>query len=283
MNQIIAKDFIFAWNSLQGVLKLSSSRRGEKATKAETDALIKALIEVHHKSHLLGLKQCAALCKRLLDQMQDPGCHRVWTINNDVPRYAMPETIPLPDFESIYWQAQNILSEFQNGLESIRMAVVFADKAEFFERDDLFGKEVAQAASQELNAEIKSAGNCIAMGLNTAAVFHLMRVAEFGLRALAKSVRAKVKHPLEFAEWGTVIEGCDLKLRNLKPKKRGKKKSAKLEYYSNAISECRAFKETWRDCVMHARRTDFQASETIAVFERMRDFLKRLAKEVPLK
>jgi hypothetical protein len=42
-------------------------------------------------------------------------------------------------------------------------------------------RKLAEAAP-----EIKEAGNCLAVGLNTAAVFHVMRASECGLRVLAE-------------------------------------------------------------------------------------------------
>jgi hypothetical protein len=162
-------------------------------------------------------------------------------------------------------------------MDAIRMAVVFKDHARFFEQADLLGPKFHKAASIKINAEIKAAGNCLASDLNTAAVFHLMRAAEFGLRRLAKRLRVPLKYPLEFADWGKVIDGCGKQLEALNGVTRGKKKVAKLEFYANAVSDCRAFKETWRDCVMHARRKDFTFKEAKGVNDRVRDFILSLA------
>jgi len=47
----------------------------------------------------------------------------------------------------------------------------------------------------------------MAIEANTAAVFHLMRVAEHGLRTLAYDRRIKVpKGPIELATWDDVIK-----------------------------------------------------------------------------
>jgi hypothetical protein len=77
-------------------------------------------------------------------------------------------------------------------------------KAPFFEQDALFGVRVNQRFPSA-KSHIRSAGNCLAADLHTAAVFHLMCVAELGLRALAKRLHvAKVRKtvPLELGTWG---------------------------------------------------------------------------------
>jgi hypothetical protein len=67
------------------------------------------------------------------------------------------------------------------------------DKVKFFRLNNeesamvdnalLFGPKVAAAfPSQEATYEIQETGSCLALGRNTAAVFHLMRVLEKGLR-----------------------------------------------------------------------------------------------------
>jgi hypothetical protein len=51
--------------------------------------------------------------------------------------------------------------------------------------------------------------DCLALGHPTASVFHLMRVAEHGLRALARerSVTLPKGRPLEWGQWQAVIDG----------------------------------------------------------------------------
>lgn len=188
----------------------------------------------------------------------------------------------LPTAERIKTELGELDMAIYNELEARQFVVVEKDKGDFFEAISLFGEAVI-AAFPSAADDIRAAGHCIALDLNTAAVFHLMRTAEIGLRILAKKLGVKLRHPLEFAEWGTVIDACNVRLTELKPITRGKKKAAQLELYANAVSECRAFKETWRDCVMHARRSDFSSKEAETVFERVCAFMRRLATAMSLK
>ena len=188
----------------------------------------------------------------------------------------------LPTAERIKTELGELDMAIVMELEARQFVVVEKDKWNFLEAINLFGEAVI-AAFPSAAEDIRAAGHCIALDLNTAAVFHLMRTAEIGLRTLAKKLGVKLRYPLEFAEWGTVIDACNDKLTELKPTTRGKKKAAQLELYANAVSECRAFKETWRDCVMHARRSGFSSKEAETVFERVRAFMRRLAPAMSLK
>jgi hypothetical protein len=162
MNQIIAKDFLAAWSLLKQAIGLSDKNRAREATKEERDILIKALIEAHCQSGNLGLRQSAELCKRLLDQLKDPGNHRVWSADLTKPGYTMPKEAPLPHFDSVYWQLQGIVTEMQKEMKLIRLAVIWKDQAPYFEQDSLFGEQFHKNASAKINAEIKAAGNCLA-------------------------------------------------------------------------------------------------------------------------
>jgi hypothetical protein len=282
MNQIVAREFLAAWLLLERELaKAEKGNQQQLATEAERSALVLALIEVHYQFGRMGLAQSKGLADEFLEQLQNPAWHRDrmgrQAVLQGLPISSMPKEVPLPSFAMIYSQLRGIVGQAMDEMDAIRMAVVFKDHARFFEQADLLGPKFHKAASIKINAEIKAAGNCLASDLNTAAVFHLMRAAEFGLRRLAKRLRVPLKYPLEFADWGKVIDGCGKQLEALNGVTRGKKKVAKLEFYANAVSDCRAFKETWRDCVMHARRKDFTFKEAKGVNDRVRDFILSLA------
>jgi len=102
-----------------------------------------------------------------------------------------------------------------------------------------------------------------------------MRAAEIGLRAFASHLRVKIHHPLEFADWGTVINGIKVKLSRL-PKPRGKKRAEALEFYHRTTDACVMLKDVWRNNVMHTRGRHSK-EEALAVFDRVRSLLTALA------
>ena len=159
-----------------------------------------------------------------------------------------------------------------------KFAFIPQDKILFFEQEALFGVEVNRSFPSAA-AEIKDAGNCIAAELYTAAVFHLMRTSEWGLRSLARHVKARIKGHLAYADWGTVLRRIDEKLTALERKPRGKKKSDELEFYRLTESELNTLKDVWRNNVMHTRGR-YSQPEAVGVFLRVREFMQRLASRV---
>jgi hypothetical protein len=159
----------------------------------------------------------------------------------------------------------------------LKFAFIPKDAEIFFEREQLFGDAVYQAFPSA-RLHIKDGGNCLAADLNTAAVFHFMIVVEFGLRALAKHLKIKIKRDIQFADWDEVIRGIETKLSTIKHP-RGKKRQAELEFYRPLLSECSEFKDVWRNNVMHARRRH-NKFEALNVFNRVLAFMERLATRV---
>jgi hypothetical protein len=145
-------------------------------------------------------------------------------------------------------------------------------QAEFFELQKLFGIPSAKN-------EIKAAGECLAADLHTAAVFHLMRATEFGLRALAKHLDAiPEKWPIEFSQWCQVITDIenklDPKIKSLEQMTKGHDKDAAQELYSGLLIDVRHIKVT-RDRVMHTRET-YNEESSLAVLREVEDFMCRL-------
>jgi hypothetical protein len=174
-------------------------------------------------------------------------------------------------------------------------AFIPKSKVDFFEKEDLFGGKVS-AAFVSAKPEIKAAGNCLACDLNTAAVFHLMRVVEFGMRGLASNLNVKIpKKPLELAGWDEMIQKIDEKISKklnrkaplgvplIKYKSRkGKsyqKKEEDKEFYRGVIHEFYGFKDVWRNHVMHTRKS-YNPQEAEGVFWRVRDFMQKLATRI---
>jgi hypothetical protein len=79
--------------------------------------------------------------------------------------------------------------------------LVSKDRVIYAEQERLFGDKVYEQF-WSARKDVTDAGNALAVELPNAAVFHLMRVAEVGLRALARDRRVKLPkkgQPLELA------------------------------------------------------------------------------------
>ncbi len=130
----------------------------------------------------------------------------------------------------------------------------------------------------EIEAEIFEAIDCFALEKNTASVFHSMRVAEIGLRAIAKErnlVFPKGKM-VEWANWQEIITALDAEIKAIGLKKACMAKDQALAFYSGARADINGFKDEYRNLVMHVRSTydEFQANR--AMFT-VRNFMNRIS------
>jgi hypothetical protein len=160
----------------------------------------------------------------------------------------------------------------------------------YVEQDALFGEVVADKFKRA-NADIKEAGNCLAVGAHTAAVFHLMRVTELGLRAfcfhlgfsevIEKYDRTGQGHheyrPIEYATWDKILgqlqRQIDGKLASIPDRK---EKHEAQEFYVAIAQEIWALKEAWRNHVMHSRR-EYIHEDVFAVMAHVKRLMVLLA------
>lgn len=137
-------------------------------------------------------------------------------------------------------------------------------------------------AFPDTREESFAATDCYALGYNTASVFHSMRVAEIGLRALANERRVKLpkKKAIEWANWQEIIRALDEEIKIIGLNwKAGSRKDAALEFYSGARADLNGFKDEYRNLVMHLRvpYDEFQAARALS---RVHDFMARLSAKI---
>jgi hypothetical protein len=191
-------------------------------------------------------------------------------------RHFKERTVPLGrlSFRVVEVQILGIQQTVSRELDERKFALILPEKVRYFQQENLFDEAVSKAFPSAV-LEIKDAGNCLALELESAAVFHLMITVEYGLRALAKRLRGvKLKRDLRYSDWGTVIMAIKTKLGNTSP--RSTKGQARKEFYLKAMDDCDYFKDVWRNNTFHGRkRPDKYDSEK--AFEKVRDFMQRLA------
>jgi hypothetical protein len=193
--------------------------------------------------------------------------------------------------------------DVEKGLQAIHWAItqellfrkfVFVPpgKDDYLEQENLFddaGKKIFPSkVFPSAKDEIKSAGNCLAADLHTAAVFHLMRVVNIGLRELACSLGVpKIKgKKLEYCRDETIISeietAIDKKLESVDALKRDEKWEKEKSFYQGLLVDLRYFKDVIRDPVAHARKS-YTANGALDIYTHVRDFMRRLAERVSAK
>ena len=181
---------------------------------------------------------------------------------------------------SAHVELRNVREAIIRDLDKQRFIRVPSELANFLEAPDLFGKEVWTIFEAARN-DMVDAGNCLAVGCDTAAVFHLMRCAEWGLRELARRLKVKIRNkgrtcPIEYGDWETVIAEIKNKIAVTRKLSAGPRKQARLEFYSDAADHCTFMKDIWRNNTAHTREP-YIAAEAMLAFARVRDFMHFIA------
>lgn len=136
-------------------------------------------------------------------------------------------------------------------------------------------------AFPEIARDVLCAVDCYALRHNTASVFHSMRVAEAGLRALAAERRIKLPKdkPLAWGTWQEIIRALDNEIKLIGSKKAGAVKDAALEFYSGARADLNGFKDEYRNQVMHDR-AHYDEHQALRALTNVHAFMERLAAKI---
>ena len=189
-----------------------------------------------------------------------------------------------------YSSAQTTLNGFKisfvAGLRKIKLLRIHQDRAEYLDGMLLFGREVA-SAFPSAQRDITEAGNCLAVECSTAAVFHLMRASEFGLRALARDRDVEFKDkPLEDRQWGEILNALQTKLNALRNADRKnwpsiEARDPQIIFYNEVVQELRGFNDAWRKHLSHADVLAFyERDNALGILKHVRTFMQKLASRI---
>jgi hypothetical protein len=129
--------------------------------------------------------------------------------------------------------------------------------------------------------DIEEAGKCFALGRYTGCVFHLMRVAEIGLRALARDRRIKFdkKSPIELKQWKEIFDKLENEEGRIKNLPTNTAREAQFAFYHGAMMDLRAFQHLYRDRTMHAREF-YDREQANKAMSRVASFMNTLAEKI---
>jgi HEPN domain-containing protein len=122
--------------------------------------------------------------------------------------------------------------------------------------------------------ELEEESKCYALGRYTAAVFHLMRVLEIGLNALAVNVGADPANK----SWERVLKAIQDKIEENSRLKPPDWKNTE-QFYSEVSSHFRNLKNSWRNYVMHVHEK-YDKERAEEVFVHVRGLMKVLATRI---
>jgi hypothetical protein len=203
----------------------------------------------------------------------------------------------VPNASSLETELRNLREALLMDVEAHSYLYVHSERKQYVDNPALLGKEVLQSFPSA-EPDLIEAGNCLAAECNTAAVFHLMRVVEWGLRALCSSVGLirlrKAKRtvtpgqggkkayyvPVPYSQWEDILnqlqDKIDAKLKRLK---RGRSKQKDQEFYYPVLQDIKAIRDAWRNHVMHTR-AEYNHEDANAILTHVKRIMQTLASRV---
>ena len=142
-------------------------------------------------------------------------------------------------------------------------------KAHYYSAVDLFGRQVSEAFPSAVD-DIEEAGKCFALNRGTACVFHLMRVLEVGLYALANAMQ--IQNIEE--NWHNAIEQIEKAIRGVL--RQTAEQKSDLAFYSEAVTYFFNVKEPWRNRTAHTGHI-YTEEKAEQVFNSVRGFMQALS------
>jgi hypothetical protein len=171
-----------------------------------------------------------------------------------------------------------IANGVENNLHSRKFMFMPAEEASYWNNPKIFGETFILSFPEKASFEMIEVGKCFAAARGTACVFHSMRVAEYGLRKLARKLRVTIgdrgkKCPIEYGDWNKVITGIRNKIIEIRKLPAGPRREKSLQLYSSAADHCEYLKDIWRNELMHTRRF-YSKAEALSVIQRVREFIE---------
>jgi hypothetical protein len=160
-----------------------------------------------------------------------------------------------------------IIDEFQDVL------LLWIEEKKYYAQPELFGPQVAERF-KGASLDIEEAGSCYAVGRYTACVFHLMRVAEFGLMAIGKRVGFPDDRPM----WEPVLKFISAEL-NRNHNEISALFKGDIEFIAGISAHMHAVNLAWRRRVAHVERA-YTKEEAKRIMDETKNLMQHIAEKL---
>ncbi|WP_179295069.1 hypothetical protein [Mesorhizobium sp. WSM3868] len=189
-----------------------------------------------------------------------------------IERFSQLIAKPDATNREVHYQIKALREAVDDGLRGQFLYRYPKDKAEVLASWKRDWKTVLESFS-DTEADIKAGVDIWALGHHTASVFHMMRVLEYGLGALARNVG----RVFDIQNWYNIINEIEAAIKQEdKTLARGPEKNERLRFLSEAAKEFSYFKDGWRNYVSHNKCT-YDEHQARSVMEHTRHFMTILA------
>jgi hypothetical protein len=142
-------------------------------------------------------------------------------------------------------------------------------------KESLFGPEFEERFRSVGVFELSEAAKCLAIGRSTAAVFHLMRLMEIGIGAVARCL--SIPDPIKPVErnWGQILKCIDEGIKRRWPTS-SDKMGGDGALFEALYASLDAVKNPWRNATMHVENK-YTTDEAEHIFVAVKGFMKKVA------
>lgn len=201
----------------------------------------------------LGLHASAASLDRLITLLEQPG--------------SQPSA-------PILRECGDLTRRLQDELDRRLYFSVDSDHQRYFTNPEPFGPAVSERFSSAI-VDIEESGRCIALNRSTAAVFHLMRVMELGLRVVGASLNDPSIDPVRNPTWSVMLRRFDSELRKSLPD-RSSEWRADEAFFAGVASRLYSVKDAWRNPTMHVQLT-YTEEQAMEIYNNVSGFMRHIA------
>jgi len=174
-------------------------------------------------------------------------------IMKDVERAKADASLLFTDRNKMQFHIEHVTERIIDELEQETFHHVPSDKDRFYHKDDLFGVEIGKKFPKA-REDLTNAGTSYAVGLNTACVFHLMRVMEHCVQRFGRKLQVSIDVNKE--SWATIMDHVNNAVKALPGGRHTKAaQSKKKERYSLAAARLDHVRIVSRNDTMHPKAT----------------------------
>jgi hypothetical protein len=279
MNRLKADKFFHAFHRVTnmgqviGWLEKTQPNASLAMLRRDYEEVCAHLGEVADELKEVGLLGAERLARSTFNELQSGGSQ------NPDGRIEIPYNVT----KRVHRGISDLCAVLQSEFVGKHVLVVPSDKAQFYQEDEpffgsQFGPEVASKFRTKGKFEIGEAGNCLALGRDTACAFHLMRAVEAGLQGLEKCLRLQPTTNKGDKTWGAVLgkirEELDRKDDLLWRHQWTSMEDRK--FFNDVHALLVLIKDAFRDPTMHLERV-FTAREARHLFALVHGLMEKMA------
>jgi hypothetical protein len=219
----------------------------------------------------------ADMMRRLAKELSEIGCHVAASAATRLGSSCSYVT-SLPSADAFKARTDELRNIIFDEMKSQKFFWMPISRVSWHEKTgrNLLGDECADRFIKSgIENEMERAAKCFAFGQYTACVFHLMRICEAGVRALAKATGYDWD---QCPNWGKFYKQYDVQLAT-NPTKHVEPWLSHADFLESVGGNLRAVKDAWRNNTMHLEKT-YDEEQSHHLLTVVPSFMKQLSSQV---